>query len=163
MAEGRLPDGAREAMKPLLQSCAFRLAARLALGGTFVYASLQKIADPAAFAENISNFHMVPQSLMWSLNLCAIYLPWLELIAGLFLIVGFWIRGSSLILSSMLAFFIVAIGQAVARGIKLHCGCFSAHGAPPEYGEMYLHIAGNLVLLGLGIALFQPRAEAAES
>jgi putative oxidoreductase len=139
-------------LKRILDSCWFRFLARLAVGGVFVYASLQKIADPASFAQNIENYRMLP---LWSVNFLALYLPWLELLAGVFLVAGVWVRGSALLISSMLGVFIVAIGQAAARGIKLHCGCLSAQGEPADVSGMLLHMLGNAALLALGVMLLR--------
>jgi uncharacterized membrane protein YphA (DoxX/SURF4 family) len=126
------------------------LACRVVLAGVFIYASLHKISDPAAFAQNIQNYHMMP---LWSTNLLALYLPWLELLAGVFLLVGFWIRASAAALAGLSGLFIVGLTQAVLRGIELHCGCFSSTGEASGTGEMLLHIAGNAVLLAMGALL----------
>lgn len=63
--------------------------ARLILGGVFVFASFDKILHPASFAEAVYRYQILPDGLI---NLTAIVLPWLELIVGGFLILGFWIR-----------------------------------------------------------------------
>ncbi|UCF79940.1 MAG: DoxX family membrane protein [Acidobacteriota bacterium] len=126
------------------------LACRVVLACVFVYASLHKISDPAAFAQNIQNYRMMP---LWSTNLLAIYLPWLELLAGIFLLVGFWIRASAVALAGLSGLFIVGLTQAVVRGIELHCGCFSSAGEASGTGEMLLHIAGNAGLLAMGALL----------
>ena len=59
------------------------LAARLILGGVFVFASIDKILHPAAFAEAVYNYQILPDNLI---NLTAIVLPWLELVLGSLLI-----------------------------------------------------------------------------
>ena len=58
-----------------------------------------KIADPASFAKAIYGYRILPGSLI---NLAAMYLPWLELVAGSLLIVGAFTRGSSFILVVLL-------------------------------------------------------------
>ena len=58
----------------------FILIMRFLLGFIFIYASYEKILDPAKFARDISNYHVVPFGLE---NTIAIILPWLELIIGL--------------------------------------------------------------------------------
>ena len=55
------------------------LAARLFIGGLFIYASIYKIGDPANFAVSIRNYMIVPPS--WS-NILALTLPWIEIGAG---------------------------------------------------------------------------------
>ena len=64
---------------------------RLVVGVVFIYASYYKIVEPASFARSIWYYHMVPGSLI---NLMALFLPWLELVCGLCLILGVWYRGA---------------------------------------------------------------------
>lgn len=66
------------------------LAARLILGGVFVFASVDKILHPAAFADAVYNYQILPDSLI---NVAAIILPWLELVLGSLLIIGVWMPG----------------------------------------------------------------------
>ena len=77
-------------------------AARLVIGGLFLYASLYKIQDPAAFAVSIRNYGILPAD--WS-NVAALTLPWIEIIAGSFLILGIHIKPSALLTTGMLAVF----------------------------------------------------------
>jgi putative oxidoreductase len=98
---------------------------RLALGGIFVYAGAGKIIDPAGFATDIGNYRLLPHD--W-IHLMAITLPWIEVVAGLLLILGVWKRASALLITLMLVAFIAAIGQAVARNLNIECGCFGTVG-----------------------------------
>ena len=95
---------------------------RLVLGGVFIYASLDKIANPAEFAKAIGNYHVLPFGLE---NLLALFLPWLELLTGILLIAGIMVDGATILIFSMNIVFIFAISQALARGISIECGCFS--------------------------------------
>lgn len=96
--------------------------ARLILGAVFIYASLDKIAHPEAFARAVFNYQILPDFLV---NLTAVILPWLELILGLFLIVGLFQEGSVLIVTGLLVVFLGAMVFNLARGLDIHCGCFS--------------------------------------
>lgn len=49
-------------------------AARLFMGGVFLYASFDKILHPAAFAEAVYNYQILPDA---AVNLAALTLPWL--------------------------------------------------------------------------------------
>ena len=98
------------------------LIARLILGIVFIYASVDKIANPSEFAKAIGNYHVVPFGLE---NLIALVLPWLELFAGICLIAGIMIDGATIMVTIMNIVFIFAISQALARGISIECGCFS--------------------------------------
>ena len=99
------------------------LAARLLIGGLFVYASLHKIVDPAGFAQAIRNYQMLPPELS---NLIALTLPWIEITTGGFLILGIQTRPAALIVSGLMAIFLVALFQAYFTGLDIHCGCFTS-------------------------------------
>ena len=96
---------------------------RIALGGLFVYAGAVKAAAPLDFAQSIRNYQVVGQSLSF---MAALVLPWLEILAGAFLIAGIWKRGAALALSSLLVFFIALTIVTMIRGLDIECGCFGA-------------------------------------
>jgi uncharacterized membrane protein YphA (DoxX/SURF4 family) len=98
------------------------LAARLLIGGLFVYACIHKIWDPLGFAVAIRNYMILPPA--WS-NITAITLPWVELGAGLFLILGIQTKPAALLTTAMLAVFLAALIYAYAIGLDIDCGCFS--------------------------------------
>lgn len=100
----------------------FPLAARLILGAVFIYASIDKIAHPEAFAKVVYNYQVLPDILV---NLTAIILPWLELILGFFLIIGLFREGSVGIVTALLVVFLGAMIFNLVRGLDIHCGCFT--------------------------------------
>jgi len=51
-------------------------------------------------------------------------IPWLELIIGVFLILGIFVRESAVLGSILMILFIMAIASAMARGLDIECGCF---------------------------------------
>ncbi len=99
------------------------LAARLLIGSLFVYASIHKVLDPADFAMSIRNYMIVPPA--WS-NLLALTLPWVEIGAGGFLILGVQTRPSALLTTGLLGVFLGAVVYAYAIGLDIDCGCFSS-------------------------------------
>ena len=100
----------------------FPLIARLILGVVFIYASVDKIAHPMAFAETIYNYQILPG---YFISFTAIVLPWLELVLGIFLILGFFQEGSATMATFLLIVFFSAMVFNLARGLDIHCGCFS--------------------------------------
>ena len=98
------------------------LSARFILGGVFVYASFDKILHPAAFAEAVYNYQILPDGLI---NLMTIILPCLELVLGIFLIINFWMPGTVVMINLFLMTFIGALLFNMARGLNINCGCFS--------------------------------------
>lgn len=100
-----------------------RLLVAIVIGGVFIYAGALKVWDPITFAGDIQNFRILP----WPVGVrLAFYLPWLEIICGLALIVG-WLRsGAVAVLTALTVVFIGATIAAKARGIDLECGCFGS-------------------------------------
>lgn len=103
---------------------------RLLVGGVFIWAGLLKIFDPLGFAQNIANYRVFPQGISFFL---ALFLPWIEVICGAFLIVGIFRGTSSLLLSGLLSVFLVLIILTILRGIDVDCGCFGSIGRKLDY------------------------------
>jgi uncharacterized membrane protein YphA (DoxX/SURF4 family) len=99
---------------------------RVTLGLVFVIAALGKIGDLAWFAQQVHNYRAVPA---WSENLLAIVLPWIELLAGLALVLGIRARAGAVIALALMLVFTVAVAAAWARGLDFRCGCFGKVGA----------------------------------
>jgi uncharacterized membrane protein YphA (DoxX/SURF4 family) len=95
---------------------------QLALGAIFVIAAIPKIADPPSFAHMIYNYRLVPASLI---NISALVMPWVELLAGLALILGVWKAAARNVIGVLLAIFIIAISINLARDNAIDCGCFN--------------------------------------
>ena len=100
----------------------FALCARMILGAIFIYASIDKIHYPAAFAEAVYNYQILPDALI---NLTAIILPWLELLLGICLVLGVCLPGVVLLSNMLLATFFGAMVFNLGRGLDINCGCFS--------------------------------------
>jgi uncharacterized membrane protein YphA (DoxX/SURF4 family) len=111
----------------------FFVCARVLLGGIFVIASLDKILHPGAFAEIIHNYQLLPDGFI---NLTAIILPWLELLLGLFLIIGLWLPGAALLGTILLLFFWGSLLFNLFRGVNVYCGCFSTASEAVSSGSM---------------------------
>lgn len=94
---------------------------QIALGVFFVAAALPKLVDPPSFAHMIYNYRLVPGAFV---NLMALVMPWLELLAGLALILGVFTRASAGLVGALLLVFVVAISVNLARGNAIECGCF---------------------------------------
>jgi uncharacterized membrane protein YphA (DoxX/SURF4 family) len=136
-----------------------QLVLRLLLGALFVYASLDKIANPAGFAKVIYQWQVVGPV---PSNLVAVTLPWIELVAGLLLLAGAWRREAALVIALLLVVFIAAAGSVMARGIDVeNCGCVSVadNAAPSAWppawtkGVGWFLVTRNVVLLAAALAL----------
>jgi uncharacterized membrane protein YphA (DoxX/SURF4 family) len=121
---------------------------RLGLGALFVVAGGLKLQDPATFAGEIQNYHVLPEIA----PLLAATLPGIEIAVGLALLVGpvRWLRAGALVTVGMLSVFTIAVASAVARGIDVSCGCFGAGSGPVSIET----VARDVALLVAASVLF---------
>ncbi len=123
---------------------------QLALGAIFIAAAVAKIADPPGFAHEVYNYRLPPGG---AVNAMALVLPWLEILVGLALILGFWRRTAAGIVGLLLAIFIGALSINLARGRPIDCGCFSVSKVPRTESErladMKLAIARDAGMLAM--------------
>ena len=94
---------------------------RLVLGGIFAFAATEKILDPAAFARDIDHYRLLPFPLTIVFGL---YLPWLELICGIGVLLHWRERAALLLTMAMCGVFCAALVSAWSRGLDINCGCF---------------------------------------
>jgi len=116
---------------------------QIATGLVFAAASLSELADLSGFALQIHNYRMVPIA---SENLLAMTLPWIELVAGLCLVLGIRPRAGAVVAAGLLAVFTVAVGAAWARGLDFECGCFGKASAARIGAAKFFE---NVVMLGV--------------
>ena len=113
---------------------------RLIVGGVFVWAGALKIAGPLDFAQSVKNYQVFSHNLAFFI---AVTLPWVEVLSGGLLILGLLKRPSALLISLMLAGFIVLVALALLRGIDTSCGCF---GSLNRKADLSLLLADGLLL-----------------
>ena len=131
----------------MLQNRKLLIIFRLIVGGVFIWAGISKIADPLSFAQNVRNYQLVGPALSF---LTAIFLPWVELIAGMWIIIGIYPRSSALLISCLLMFFILLVLITMARGLDVDCGCFGTFSRRADWqliAEDSLWLALSLALL----------------
>jgi len=124
---------------------------RLFLGGIFVYASYDKILHPVPFAEIVYNYQILPDSLV---NLASLFLPWLELLMGLSLILGVWLPGAVLISTVLLFVFFTTLVFNMLRGLDIDCGCFTVSAGPSSGGHMLWYLFRDGFFLLVAFFLF---------
>ena len=136
------------------QRSVIALLCRVILGIILIYASIDKIVHPAEFAKVIGNYNVLPFGLE---NLLGIILPVLELLVGSCLILGIMLDGSAIITAGMMTVFIIALSQAMIRGIDINCGCFkvTVENGGHQVGirriiEDFLFLGMSLVVLSRG-------------
>ena len=133
---------------------------QLALGAIFLFAGFSKIADPPGFAQEISNYRLVPAP---AVHVLALVLPWVEVVSGLALVLGFWRQTAAAILGILLLVFVAGLSINLARGRPIECGCFGASAAaktPAELlTEMKWGIARDLGMLAMAGQLLAAASE----
>ena len=98
-------------------------ALRWLLGALMLWAAVSKLANPTDFLSSIYAYKTpLPRPLM---QIAAVVLPWLELLSGLLLIANVWSETALATVIGLLVIFVLATGQAWARGLDISCGCFN--------------------------------------
>ena len=96
---------------------------RIIIGSIFIISGLGKVLSPYQnFQYVLQAYQLMPS---WAEILTAQIFPWIELIVGLFVLLGLWtswaLRGALV----LFGIFVVVVGQALSRGLPLeNCGCF---------------------------------------
>jgi len=134
-------------LKNLFNNGWIEIAFRWILGITFIYASYYKILSPTDFAKMVYGYNLFPEVLI---NLIAIFLPFVELISGLSLLLGIYPRSAALITNGLLLAFIFILAINIIRGHEFDCGCFSTGKA----GSPKMMVARDVIYLIMGLQVF---------
>lgn len=95
---------------------------RLGVGGIFLLFGFIKAIEPkGAFFTSIIDYHILPESIVPAF---AMIIIGLEITVGIFFMVGLFTRWAAWGISGLLVLFIIALSQAILRGLALSdCGC----------------------------------------
>lgn len=138
------------------------LLARVILAATFLYMGSMKLGEPFEFLKQIRLYQMLPETPPIYLNATAIVLPWLEIVAGVALLIGLRFRGAAAAIALMLLVFTPAI---LVRGLHIlsekggsffevvfDCGC----GTGPV--TIWTKLLGNIGLFTLAVLALVSRS-----
>lgn len=125
------------------------LAARLVLGGTFLYAGIAKIGDGRDFAIALGPFLNLPVGLLGPI---AFALTVAEILSGILIIVprAYPLGAAGVLILALLYAGVISWG--VANGIIVDCGCFGRE-ETPSVGKMDFAIVRDLVLAGVALMI----------
>lgn len=123
---------------------------RLTLAAFFLIAGVLKIVEPKSLTTAIETYQVLPYTASF---LLALLLPWIEVFAGLGVLLKKLYSGSLLLLCSLLIVFIIALSQGFFRGLDVTCGCFSSADQENQTNYVWL-ISRDLVLLVFGSTLW---------
>ena len=127
---------------------------RLFLGGVFVYAGWGKLMAPVEnFVAVIEGYQFLKPPCTWIIGNVV---PWLELIFGMFLVVGFLTRASAVLFT----FFLLVFISLLLRSILLHlpiseCGCFGSGIVLAPWQALILD--AGLLIISLIVIWSRPR------
>ncbi len=95
----------------------------MAIGIFFIVSGFEKLVDPYQnFLYIIQNYSFLP---LFFADSVARFLPWLEFLLGIFLILGLWLKWALRTLMILLLMFVAVVIQALIRRLPItECGCF---------------------------------------
>jgi rhodanese-related sulfurtransferase len=134
---------------PLWRSPYLSMGCRVILGIIFVSFTLSKLIRPAVFVQNIIDYQMMPA---WGVNLFALSLPGVELVAGLFLILGIRARASATLIGGLNLLFIAGLTYALLQGVPINCGCYGEVGEPVTWWKVAKNV--GMLVMSLQILLY---------
>ena len=136
-------------------------------------AGLAKVGVPAALRYAINQYSLPIPSFI--IEIMAVGMPVLEVLLGVWILLGLFTRFSAVIAGILMIIFTIALTQAWIRGLIIDCGCFGGPQANPvglailgalgpvgdflskEYADPPT-IIRDLVLLGMAVHLFFVRS-----
>jgi len=139
---------------------------RLLIGGTFVYAGYAKLVYPNhnlwpwfmlkfSISANLSTFAFQVESYKIlgaaASSLVAHTLPFVEIVLGLLLLIGWKLRVWATTVSAILLGFLAVVTRAYLLHMDINCGCF---GTPEPLTIMTVLRDSALVLLALLMTVF---------
>ena len=135
------------------------LVVRLAMGVIMIAAAIPKIIAVDESVRAVRAYRLLPEVFVPFVGTA---LPYFELVFGLILIAGVFVRWSAILWLALMAAFVFGVAWAWAKGYSIDCGCFGGGGDVAEgttdYPGHMLERAG-FVALGVFLLVF-PRTHA---
>lgn len=134
---------------------------RFVIGGLFLLAAYNKLFvenGPQVFSSSVKAFKTVdPQTTPLLFQLAVFGTPWIEIVAGIALVLGLWTRAAASVLAALLVVFIALITSVIFRDIDTKCGCFGK--LSPFCGDQVgvCNIIQNTILLALTLMIANAR------
>ncbi len=132
------------------------LALRIFTGLLFLYSGIFKAFDLDNFGKIIMMYDILPENLV---PYTAIIVPFLELLIGLLLVIGFRIRAASFVTIMLMFLFMIFITVNIIRGNTFDCGCFelSQFGIKEEIGIPLL--IRDVIIVGMIAIVFYAKKQ----
>ncbi len=96
---------------------------RILIGALFVYSGLSKLIQPIEYFEvAVAQYDLMPEKFI---HVVSLIMPWIELIGGMFLLLGRRIPQAAGVLAALTGIFQMVLAQALLRHLPMdECGCF---------------------------------------
>ncbi|AYJ32928.1 DoxX family membrane protein [Corynebacterium xerosis] len=114
--------------------------ARFGLAAVWLWSGAVKLLNPLDSRQAIAAYELLPDG--W-IDFLAVALPAMELVLGLMLLLGVFMRWAGAASAIILLGFIFGVVSAWARGLSIDCGCFGGGGYNADAGA-----ASYLVSIG---------------
>jgi len=141
-------------VKKLLEHPALLVLARIVLAGVLIYAGGAKLINPVESRAAIVAYRLYLPEFLLKIGTTA--LPAFEVIVGLMLLLGIYVRFSAIATAALMVVFIVMIAQVWYRGFSIDCGCFGGGGDVSPEGKEWRYtseILRDLLFIGLAVLL----------
>jgi len=99
----------------------FILVLRFFIAYIFIVSGYSKLKDLNIFTQAVDSYRILPQIIIRPFSLA---LPWFELLLGIAVGIGLYVRVSSVMLVLLLCMFAIALSINIFRGRNIDCGCF---------------------------------------
>ncbi len=129
------------------------LLCRVVIAGLFIFAAVLKLQKIPEFALAIQAFQIFPDHAGHLTKFAAYFIPWLEIVAWLLLLLGIWTRASALMITLLLGGFLVGIVGVIVRGLDTKCSCFGSLELMCQGAVGYCHVVRNLILMAMGLVV----------
>lgn len=129
------------------------LALRLILAAVLIYAGVIKVFEPDGARNAILAYRIFDADLATVLGWA---LPIGEIIIGLLLLVGLFVRWAGLATALLMTAFVIGIASVWMRGYNIDCGCFGGGGDITGEGKDWRYaseILRDLLFTGMGVWL----------
>ena len=123
---------------------------RWLLAGVYLYAGGTKIFNPVLFKATILAYFTIPEALAVAI---AVVFPWVEILAGLSLLVNWKTKYSSGFLLLLSLFFFVQMILNYSNILPYGCGCFGFGG--PEKISIYHVLRDFFIAVLAGFVCFR--------
>ncbi|MBI5476810.1 MAG: DoxX family membrane protein [Ignavibacteriales bacterium] len=122
---------------------------RIILGVVFSLSGIIKLLNPTNFYNSLRGFNVLPEPLVVPF---ALMISTVELLAGVMMVAGLWIKFASFVISILLLVFIAAIIPIIISGDIVGCGCFGS--IVEEKVDVYL-ILRDVIFLIFSLVVYQ--------